>query len=378
MDRREFLLSAGAAAAALAVPSGARAQDPAPPPRARRARSIYVDAQGALDGFDEPEPNRYVPTARLLTAIRERRIDVINATVGEVGNGPDRFRNAAAAIAGWDRLIGAHPNILAKIESAADIRAAVAAGKVGIVYNFQDTTPLEADAGNVDTFATLGVRVIQLTYNKRNLAGDGCLERSNAGISDFGREVIARINRADVLLDLSHAGQRTQAEGIAASAAPPSITHSGCRALVDLPRNTFDAEMRSLAEKGGVFGVYLMPFLRLTGQPQREDLLRHLDHAVNVCGEDHVGIGTDDPFTGYAVNDEARAEHRRFYEDRVRRGISAPGESAEVMNYVEGYNDERRYDRIAADLRRRGWSSVRIDKVLGGNFVRLFGEVWKG
>ena len=377
IDRRHFLLAAGAAFALPSLALAQQATERAPPARPRNARSIYVDAQGALDGFDEPEPGRYVPTQRLVSAIRERRIDVINATIGDVGNGPDRFRNAAAAVASWDRLIGAHPNILAKIESVADIRSAVAGGKVGIIYNFQDTTPLEADAGNVDTFATLGVKVMQLTYNKRNLAGDGCLERSNAGISDFGREVIARINRSNVLLDLSHAGQRTQAEGIAASSAPPSITHSACRALVDLPRNTYDSEMRALAQKGGVFGVYLMPFLRLSGQPQREDLLRHLDHAVNVCGEDHVGIGTDDPFLGYAVNDESRAQHRQFYEDRVRRGISAPGESPDVMNYVEGYNSGDRYDRIASDLRRRGWRSARIDKVLGGNFVRLFGEVWK-
>jgi membrane dipeptidase len=376
LDRRHFLLAAGAA---IAVPTLVRAQsERAPPPRERRARSIYVDAQGALDGFDEPEPGRYVPTPRLLAAIRERRIDVISATIGDVGNGPDRFRNAARAVANWDRMIAANSRILAKIERASDIRAAIEGGRVGMIYNFQDTTMLEGDAENVDTFATLGVKVMQLTYNKRNLAGDGCLERSNGGISDFGREVIARINRNDVLLDLSHAGQRTQAEGIAASTASPAITHSGCRALADLPRNTFDAEMRALAAKGGVFGVYLMPFLRLSGQPQREDLLRHLDHAVNVCGEDHVGIGTDDPFLGYEVNDETRAQHRQFYEDRVRRGIAAPGESAEVMNFVEGYNSGDRYDRIATDLRRRGWSSARIDKVLGGNWVRLFREVWKG
>jgi membrane dipeptidase len=379
IDRRLFLLSAAAAGAAFALPGAARAQredTAAPPPRPRGASSIYVDGQGALDGFDEPEPGRYVPGARLLQAIRERRIDIINATIGEVGNGPDRFRSAAAAVASWDRLIASHAQHLAKIESASDIVAARDAGKIGLIYNFQDTTALEADASNVDTFAALGVRVIQLTYNKRNLAGDGCLERSNAGLSDFGREVIAKLEAAKVLLDLSHAGQRTQAEGIAASSAPPSITHSGCRNLVDLPRNTWDAEMRALAQKGGVFGIYLMPFLRASGQPQREDLLRHLDHAVNVCGEDHVGIGTDDPLLGYEINDETRAQHRRFYEERVTRGISAPGESADVMNYVEGYNSGDRYDRIAADLRRRGWSTTRVEKVLGGNFVRLFGEVW--
>ena len=374
MNRRQFLFATGAAGAALAFPAGLRAQDP--PPRPRQTPSFYVDAQGALDGFDEPEPGRYVPSERLLSAIRERRIDVISGTIGPVGNGPDRYRDSVEAVASWDRLIASHPTVLAKIERAADIAAARDAGRLGIIYNFQDTTPFEADATKVDTFATLGVRVMQLTYNKRNLAGDGCLESANAGLSDFGRELIARINQAKVLLDLSHSGQRTVAEGIAASQAPPAITHSGCRALADLPRNTHDAEMRALADNGGVFGVYLMPFLRTTGQPGTEDLLRHIEHAVNVCGEDHVGIGTDNPFLGYTINEETRAEHRRFYEDRARRGIAAPGEAADVLNLVEGYNSGDRYDRIGADLKRRGWSTARIEKVLGNNFVRLFDEVW--
>ncbi len=376
MDRRQFLLAAGAAGVSLALP--ARASTPNPPPRAPNDPSFYVDAQGALDGFDEPEPGRFVPSERLREPIRLRRIDVISGTIAPVGNGPNRFEEAVEGVAGWDRLIREHSALLAKVESAADIRAARAAGKVGIIYNFQDTTPFETEADRVDHFATLGVKVMQLTYNKRNLAGDGCLERANAGLSDFGRELIQRINRANVLLDLSHAGQRTQAEGIAASTAPASITHSGCRALADLPRNTYDAEMRALAEKGGVFGIYLMPFLRTRGQPGREDLIRHLDHAVNVCGEDHVGIGTDNPFLGYVINDETRAQQRRFFEERQRRGIAAPGEAADVMNLVEGYNAADRYDRLAADLRRRGWSSTRVEKVLGNNFVRLFGEVWRG
>ncbi len=376
MDRRQFLLTAGASAAALAIPSLAAAQ--APRPRGRNDASYYVDAQGALDGFDEPEPGRYVPTQRLVAAIRERRIDLISATVGPVGTGDSRYRDSVEGIAGWDRLITSQSDLLAKIESAADIRAARRAGKAGIIYNFQDTVALEGDASRVDSFAALGIRVLQLTYNKRGLAGDGCLERANAGLSDFGREVVARVNRNNLLLDLSHAGQRTQAEGIAASTAPPSITHSGCRAVTDHPRNTYDAEMRALAEKGGVFGIYLMPFIVSRGQPVQEDLLRHLDHAVNVCGEDHVGIGTDNPFLGYELNDETRRRHREATAERVRRGIAAPNEDPEVMLYVEGYNGGDRYDRIAADLRRRGWSAARVDKVMGDNFVRLFGAVWRG
>jgi membrane dipeptidase len=372
MDRRQFLAATAAAAATAAFPL--RAQPAST--RAPGDPAIWVDAQGGIDGWDEPQPGRFVPSAKLIEAIRQRRLDLVSMTVGEVGNGPDRFRSAVQSVAEWDALIAEHKAHFAKIESVADIRAARAAGKLGLIYNFQDTTALEGEAARVATFAALGVKQIQLTYNKRNLAGDGCLERANAGLSDFGREVIAKIEESRLLLDLSHSGQRTIAEGIAAAKRPLAITHSACRNLVDLPRNTFDAEMRALADKGGVFGLYLMPFLRLKGQPQKEDLIRHIEHTAKVCGEDHIGLGTDGPLFGYEINEETKKRQREFYEDRVKRGISAPGEAADVLNMVEGYNDAGRYASLAVDLKARGWSSARIDKLLGGNFVRLFGEAW--
>lgn len=375
MDRREFLLTAGAASALLSFPSLARAQTAAPRPP--QHPSLYIDAQGGLDGFEPDGKGGYTPTPKLIEALKQRRIDVVSMTIAEVGNGPDRFRGAMEAIASWDKMIGEHSDLLIKVESAADLAAARAPGRCGLIYNFQDTTPLEADPSKAGLFGALGVKIIQLTYNKRNLAGDGCLESANAGLSDFGREAIAEIEKANILLDLSHSGQRTVAEGIAAAKRPPAITHSGCRALVDFPRNTHDAEMRALSEKGGVFGVYLMPFLRPKGQPGREDLIHHLEHAVNVCGEDHVGIGTDNPFLGYEINEETRKQQREFYEDRAKRGIAAPGEAADVLNLIEGYNDGARYDRLAADLKAKGWSSARVDKILGDNFARLFTDVWK-
>ncbi|HEX8621041.1 MAG TPA: membrane dipeptidase [Allosphingosinicella sp.] len=374
MDRRQFLAGSAAAAALAAFPVKALAQ--APSPRAPSDAAIWVDAQGGLDGWDEPQPGRYVPSPKLVQAIRDRRLDLMSMTLGEVGNGPDRFRSAVQSVAEWDALVAENKTHFMKIESVADIRAARASGRMGLIYNFQDTTMLEGDPARVATFAALGVRQIQLTYNKRNLAGDGCLERANAGLSDHGREVIAEIEKAKVLLDLSHAGQRTIAEGIAAAKRPPAITHSGCRNLVDLPRNTFDAEMRALADKGGVFGIYLMPFLRTPGQPGKADLIRHIEHAAKICGEDHIGLGTDGPLFGYEINEETKKKHREFFEDRRKKGISAPGEAADVMNYVEGYNDVGRYATLAADLKARGWTSARIDKLLGGNFVRLWTEAW--
>lgn len=374
MQRREFLAAAASAGAALVLPDSSDAQ--APDARHNQTRSMRVDAQGGISGLDERPGGHYIATPQLTEAIRQRRLDLICITVAEPGNGVDRFRAAIDGIATWNRIIAEHRTLFARVESVPDIHAARAAGKLGVIYDFQDAAPLEGDAERVATFAALGVKLMQLTYNKRNLCGDGCLEHDNAGLSDFGREVIARINEAKIVLDLSHAGQKTIAEGIAASKTPLVITHSGCRSLTDNPRNTFDAEMRALATKGGVFGVYLMPFLTTKGQPQREDLVRHLEHAVNVCGEDHVGIGTDNPLLGFEINDQSRKEQREFYESRAKRGIAAPGEAADVFNMVEGYNDVLRYEHLEGDLSRRGWSSTRIEKVLGGNFMRLFGEVW--
>ncbi len=367
MDRRDFLIGAGAGIA-VTMASSLAAQT-------RRRGGIRIDALGGVNCFDEQD-GTMVPSARLRDAIRQGRLTAISQTLGQVGNGPERFQSSVESIAEWDAIIARHGDILAKIGSAADLRAAQAARKLGIIYNFQDTTALEADPDRVALFKTLGLRTLQLTYNKRNLAGDGCLERSKGGISDFGREVIAKIEAARLLLDLSHAGQRTIAEGIAEAKAPPAITHSGCRDLVDFPRNTYDREIRALADKGGVIGIYFMPFLRTSGQARQEDLLRHLDHAVKVGGEDHVGIGTDGPLLGLEINDEARARQRAFFERRSKEGIAAPGEAADVFNIVEGYNDAARFDRLADDLRKRGWTAARIDKVLGGNFLRLYGEVW--
>jgi membrane dipeptidase len=175
---------------------------------------------------------------------------------------------------------------------------------------------------------------------------------------------------------LSHAGARTIAEGIAASKAPMAISHTGCRALVDLPRNTRDSELKALADRGGVAGIYFMPFLRLAGQPHAEDLIRHLQHAVDVCGEDHVGIGTDGSISGVPLTPEYLESFRKEVEARQKAGVSAPGESPDVVTVVPEYNDPLRYGHLADDLARRGWTAARIDKVLGANFARLFAEVW--
>jgi len=212
----------------------------------------------------------------------------------------------------------------------------------------------------------------------RNLLGDGCLEPGNAGLSSFGRAVVARMNELGMLVDLSHCGRRTTTDAISGSTTPVAVTHSGCAALADLPRNKTDEQLKLLADKGGVIGIYTMPFLRMSGQPMLADFVRHIEHAVQVCGEEHVGVGSDNSITPLDLTPAFRAEHADFVRVRRRMGIGAPGEDENVFNYVPDLNTPRRMEQIADALSARGHTPARIEKILGQNWLRLFGEVWKG
>ena len=374
VNRRQVVM--GAAAAALTPWSFSLAESGALYPRARYDKAVVVDALGGLGEFNPDAPDDAPLSARALKDVRDSGVTLINFTVNDVGNGPNRFKSAVKNIADVEHELALHPDALMKVVRGRDIQNAKSSKRLGIIYGCQDTTMLEADLKNLSVFADLGVRIVQPTYNIRNLMGDGCIEKADGGLSKMGYDFIAEVNRLHLLLDLSHAGPRTIAEGIAASKAPMAITHTGCRALADLPRNTRDSELKALAERGGVAGMYFMPFLRESGQPHAEDLIRHIEHAVNVCGEDHVGLGTDGSISGVPLTDEYRAHFKKDIEARVKAGFGAPGESADVLTIVPEYNDPLRFYSLANDLARRGWSGNRIDKLLGANFARLFAEVW--
>ena len=343
----------------------------------RYGRAMVIDALGGVGDPDPSAPEDAPLTAAALADVKASGVTAINLTVNLVGNGPDRFERAVKGIALMEREIEAHPDVLLRVRTGRDLALAKQTRRLGIIYGFQDTTMLEGDLGRLALFHDLGLRICQPTYNRRNLIGDGCMEAADGGLSRLGYEFVAEVNRLGVLLDLSHAGRRTIVDGIAVSKGPVAITHTGCRALADLPRNTSDESLKALADKGGVAGIFFMPFLRVSGQPHAEDLVRHLEHAVNVCGEDHVGLGTDGSITGVALTDAFKAAFRQQVEDRRKAGISAPGESPDVYTLIPEYNDPRRFLALADDLARRGWSAARIEKVLGGNFARLFAAVWR-
>jgi len=263
-----------------------------------------------------------------------------------------------------------------KVRTVADLEVAKRQKKLGLIYGFQDGVGIGDDLSRVALYHAFGLRIVQLTYNVRNMFGDGCLQPENGGLTPLGRQLVERLNAQGITVDTAHCGMRTTMDAIEHSTKPIAISHSGCRAVADRPRSKPDDILKRMADKGGVIGIYLMPFLSMSGQPSSDDLVKHVEHAVNVCGEDHVGIGSDLSITPHVVNAEYMRVHRTFVEGRIKAGIAAPGEDPAVPMFVTDLNTPRRMERIAEKLLARGYSESRVEKIIGGNFVRLMRETW--
>jgi len=219
------------------------------------------------------------------------------------------------------------------------------------------------------------VRVMQLAYNTPSPFGAGVLSPPDASLTELGREAIARMNEVGVAVDLSHANSATAAAAMEASAKPVLMTHGGCTAIHPHPRNKTDAELRALADKGGVFGIYDLFYLTPSPrQPTVDDYMAHMTHALDVCGEEHVGIGSDSSFDSIDLSPEGRAQWDQVLAARRAAGAAAPEEDR--MPYTEGLNRADRTLVIADALLRLGYPARVVEKVLGSNFVRVFRDIW--
>jgi membrane dipeptidase len=374
--RRVFLSRLAAASCLCAAPLCGRlalAAAANPESWAPYDHSLVIDATGSPGDFMGGWPREHsLLSSDELRQIAESGVTAVNVTVS------DPALNATIQnVAAWHGTIANHPEHLLLVRTAADIREAKSSGRLGIILGFQHTEMMGRELGWLNRFNDLGVRSIQLTYNKRNLMGDGCLEPADAGLSKLGFEAIERMNAMGIAVDLSHCGLRTTNDGIEASAKPPLITHSGCKALHDNPRNKDDQTLRAMAVKGGVVGIYFMPFLGENGSPwaSKAMVLDHIDHALKVCGEDHVGIGTDGPIPTVRESQEFFDMMKEVEKKRAASGVQAPGEQGRFP-YIQELNSPRRIEQVAHGMHQRGHSDDVIEKVIGGNFQRVFAEIW--
>lgn len=273
----------------------------------------------------------------------------------------------ARIAAQWMRTARYHRPNLSIATKAEDLELDTGSAdcKTNIILAFQGLDAIDFSVDNVDLFHTLGVRIMQLTYNEPNRLGDGCAELRDGGITAAGRTFIARMDELGIVLDLSHAGRQTSLEAIEAASHAPIFSHSNARRLADTPRNVDDVQMRAVAERGGVIGISMFPPLLVTGGKARlDDFVRHVEYVTDLVGAAHVGLGLDFP-------SNASPDHW----SRLAAALEVPSEGIDAASSaITGVDQLPAVLDKLADL---GFSENELAGIAGGNFLRVFTEVWK-
>lgn len=348
---------------------------------------LIVNALGQLDNPNapgsaeaaaelNPSSEQLTIDARTLADAHASGLTAVNITLGYTMGDLPPYEHTLHEIDVWDGIIRDNAADLLKVRTVADVHRARQEGRIGVIYGFQNAVAVGDDTSRIATFAERGVRVVQLTYNQANHIGDGSMAPGNRGLTDFGRDVVAALDEHHLMVDLSHSGERTCLDAARTAELPVSINHTGCRAVADLPRNKTDEELRLVASRGGFVGIYFMPFLNLSGHASAADVVEHIVHAVNVCGEDHVGIGTDGTVTSIDDLDAYRAHLAEHVALRREAGVGAAGERDDTLPFVIDLRGVDQFRDLVRLLEQRGYRSGRIEKILGTNFLDYADRVW--
>ncbi len=374
MDKRQFLKLSTGVSLGFMLPNGVNAANTLQVLKSDMrwpsySNSVVIDGLSAafdygVESFDN----------NVLAIFKQSGISALNATIPSPG---DDHATALSKIESTLALIKRYPSHFRLVTKASDVLLAKKQQQIGIIMGFQSTEMFADDLNQIDFFARNGVRYMQLSYNGASQFGSGGLVKNDKGLTVLGQEALQRMEKNKVLVDLSHAGQKTVAQAIKESTRPLTISHTGCNGVYRHPRNNDDAELKAVADKGGVVGIYLMPFLEGgDSELKAEALLRHIDYAVNLCGEDHISIGSDQGVVpvndGPAYREAIRQEVKR----RIAAGISAPGETPNRPPFIAELNSEKRMELIAWHLSKRGYRGSQIEKILGLNLLQLYRAVW--
>lgn len=289
----------------------------------------------------------------------------------------DGFEQAVRRMEGYHQLISSEARFRLA-ERPADIPAAKASGQAAIILGAQDSLFIGNQTSRLDTFRRLGLRYMQLTYNDRNLVGDGCAEPSDAGLSNFGRQLVAAMPLAGIVMDVTHAGERTALEALNLTKAPAIASHANPRALYDNPRNLTDDVIRAIADTGGVVGCTLpSPFNYAGGSelPTLDDFAVGIEYVIDLVGDDHVAIGSDLVATFGAYDPELSARLRPDLYTISGAFYNKFGIDPSVRK-VQGISAMRDYPVLTKLLLERGHAPERVTKILGGNLMRVYEGVW--
>lgn len=346
-----------------------------PDPKKVHKDAILVDGMGvavllptAL--IPQPASNRGVP---FLDRAIESGVTSMNVCLGilGIGMGEDNFRAMVNTMYGHYCLFEMEPRLI-HVLTGDDVRRAKREKKIGVIFGCQGmASKIEGDPGLIAILHRLGQRIGQIAYNSRDAIGCGALEEPDTGLTEFGRIVIREMNHVGMLVDLAHASHNTLMETIERSKAPVIVSHANVRALCNHTRNLTDDGLRALADCGGVVGITAYsPFCETTPgvRPKLDDYIDHVAYVADLVGVDHVGIGSDF-FEG-----ESNIRFERFFRTRYPELIRNY-----VLDtvYVDGFSKVDHLPKLTAGLLRRGFAPAEVKKILGGNFLRVFDQVWK-
>ncbi|RZJ94871.1 MAG: Zn-dependent dipeptidase, partial [Brevundimonas sp.] len=282
MDRRAFV-------SGLALMAGAGCATVGSGDIAARARRLYARATVINGNLVAPLDDAGPLDAETAALVRASGLTAAKVTIG--GPGTETRAEVRDSVAAYAKAVEMSDGLYSKITRDADFDTAKAAGSVGLIFSFEAGEMLEGDLDAIDAFRALDVMVMGLSYNRNTPFASGVMSTQPTGLTPLGRQAVERMNARGVTLDISHSDEASSLSAVAASTQPVLITHAGCAAVHAHPRNKSDRLMKALADKGGVMGLYELAYLTTPGQPTLEVYMAHLLHALNVCGEDHVGIG---------------------------------------------------------------------------------------
>jgi membrane dipeptidase len=334
-------------------------------------RSTVVDMLSVMT-LDFPKQTKWFSDPQSFTKadfepFQRSGINVFHPAIGM--GGPNAHESALTFFAAWNGFIATHDNYFMRVDSADDLNRVKSSGKVGIVLGLQNSDHFRRP-DDVDFFRGIGQRVSQLTYNSRNLIGNGSTERRDEGISDFGVAIIERMNKVGIAVDVSHCGDRTTLDAFEISRQPVLITHSNCRALVPgHPRVKTDEAIKKVGEAGSVMGITgVRMFVKVDEPTTVEHVLDHFDHVNKLIGWEHLGVGSDIDLYGY---DAMPADLNK----RLRAGYKGSYAFRDKID-VEGLNHPQRMFDLTEGLIRRRYSDAAIEGILGGNFKRVLSKIW--
>jgi len=336
--------------------------------------AVLIDTQGVgvlLPNVHLPQPA--FAGRSFLDRVREGGLTAMNTTMGlgGIASGVDDLRALLNSIYGYLVYFGLHSDRLLLVEKATDIERAKRDGKLGIIFGVQNIAPkIDGDLTLLWILQKLGLRIAQLTHNDRNPLACGCLEPIDSGLSQLGRAAVREMNRVGILVDLAHAGMKSATDAFEYSTKPCIVSHGNVRSVTDNPRNFTDEVLRALASRGGVIGVTAYaPFCqpKSGGRPSVEHVVDHICYVADLVGVDHVGLGSD--------HFEAESEVR-YAAFATQFPTTQAGFKREEI-YADGLERVECLPRLTESLVARGFSDAEVLKILGGNHLRLFREVWK-